>query len=109
MRGAGPRHATYLWHCNAVGAYSLYDQPQANWPRGVRVADAEGAARFTSIVPGCYAGRWPHIHFEVFKSPEAAVSGEAAVLTARFALPQDVLARFTKALPDTRAAPGRRS
>ncbi|KXB53830.1 hypothetical protein HMPREF0307_01803 [Corynebacterium sp. DNF00584] len=29
------------------------------WLRGVQVT-------FDSLVPGCYTGRWPHIHFEVF-------------------------------------------
>lgn len=33
-------------------------------------------------------GRWPHIHFEVFESAEAAVSGEASVLTAQIARPE---------------------
>ena len=27
---------------------------------------------FTSIFPACYSGRWPHIHFEVYPSLEAA-------------------------------------
>ena len=32
-----------------------------------RSAGADGALRFTSIFPGAYAGRWPHVHFEVFE------------------------------------------
>ena len=32
---------------------------------GVQVTDANGRVTFTLIVPGCYPGRWPHIHFEV--------------------------------------------
>lgn len=81
-------YAIYLWHCDTTGNYSLYDITEANYLRGVGVADAEGKVRFTTIVPGCYDGRWPHMHFEVFESVSAAVSGEASVLTAQIALPE---------------------
>ena len=47
---------------------------------------------FTSIFPACYAGRWPHIHFEVFDSLEAAVAGENARLTSQIALPEQACA-----------------
>ena len=43
---------------------------------------------FTSIFPACYAGRWPHIHFEVFDSLESAVAGDNARLTSQIALPE---------------------
>jgi protocatechuate 3,4-dioxygenase beta subunit len=60
-----------------------------NYLRGVQVADADGRVSFTSIFPACYAGRWPHIHFEVFDSLESAVAGENARLTSQIALPED--------------------
>lgn len=82
-------YAIYIWHCDGGGKYSLYDYTDANWLRGLGVADAEGKVRFTTIVPGCYDGRWPHIHFEVFESATAAVSGEASLLTAQIAIPED--------------------
>ena len=81
-------HATYLWHCDAEGKYSLYDVTDANWLRGVAVADADGMLSFTTLFPGCYDGRWPHIHFEIFTSIEAAVSGKEAILTAQIAMPE---------------------
>ena len=81
-------HAIYIWHCDTTGMYSLYDTPEANYLRGVGVADETGKVRFTTIFPGCYDGRWPHIHFEIFKSVDHAVSGESAVLTAQMALPE---------------------
>lgn len=81
-------HAIYAWHCDTTGLYSLYDTTDRNYLRGVGVSDAEGKVRFTSIYPGCYDGRWPHIHFEVFTSVSAAVSGEASVLTAQIAMPE---------------------
>ncbi len=81
-------HAIYLWHCDTTGLYSLYDTTDSNYLRGVGVSDAEGKVRFTTIFPGCYDGRWPHFHFEVFTSVDAAVSGEASVLTAQIAVPE---------------------
>ena len=81
-------HAIYLWHCDTTGNYSLYDITDANYLRGVGVADAEGKVRFTTIFPGCYDGRWPHFHFEIFESVQAAVNGDASVLTAQIALPE---------------------
>lgn len=81
-------HAIYVWHCDTEGKYSLYDLPKANFLRGVGISDAEGKVRFTTIFPGCYDGRWPHIHFEVFRSASEAVAGEAAVLTAQIAMPE---------------------
>lgn len=82
-------YAIYIWHCDGEGKYSLYDHTEANWLRGLGVADEEGKVKFTTIVPGCYPGRWPHIHFEVFRNAEAAVSGENSVLTAQIAIPED--------------------
>ena len=81
-------HAIYVWACDTTGLYSLYDTPDANYLRGVGVSDDNGLVQFTTVFPGCYDGRWPHIHFEVFESAEAAVSGEASVLTAQMALPE---------------------
>lgn len=82
-------HAIYAWHCDAIGKYSVYDLPEANFLRGVGVADENGKVQFTTIFPGCYDGRWPHIHFEIFTSIEAAISGEASVLTAQMATTHD--------------------
>src|SRR5262249_35439127 len=68
--------AVYLWHCDRAGLYSLYSAgaTNQNYLRGVQQADAAGTVRFTSIFPACYAGRWPHIHFEVYPSLAAAAS-----------------------------------
>jgi protocatechuate 3,4-dioxygenase beta subunit len=82
-------YAVYLWHCNRDGNYSLYSNgiTAENYLRGVQVSDANGEVRFTSIFPGCYSGRWPHIHFEVYASLAAAVSGNNDVKTSQLALP----------------------
>lgn len=82
-------HAVYLWHCDALGRYSMYSQgvTDENYLRGVQVTDADGMVEFTSIFPGCYDGRWPHIHFEVFRSLELATSGANDIKTSQLALP----------------------
>jgi protocatechuate 3,4-dioxygenase beta subunit len=87
---AGAGMAVYIWHCDRTGNYSLYSRDAAdqNYLRGVQVADQQGRVSFASIFPACYAGRWPHIHFEVFGSLEAAVAGENARLTSQIALPE---------------------
>jgi protocatechuate 3,4-dioxygenase beta subunit len=79
--------AVYLWQNDARGEYSLYTLPQANYLRGLQQSGDEGTLRFRTIVPGCYGGRYPHMHFEVFSSAEAAISGEPGLLVSQFALP----------------------
>jgi protocatechuate 3,4-dioxygenase beta subunit len=78
-------HLVYLWQCDAAGQYSIYERASANYLRGAAITDADGVARFTTIFPGCYAGRWPHLHFEVFVSKDQAVSGSESLLTSQFA------------------------
>ena len=83
--------AIYIWHCDAEGRYSMYDLGAAdeNYLRGVQVADAKGKVEFRSIFPAAYDGRWPHIHFEVYPSQEAAVSASDKLRTSQIALPED--------------------
>lgn len=80
-------YAVYLWHCDRDGKYSLYDLPNESYLRGVGVTDANGQITFTTIFPGCYAGRWPHMHFEVFSSLSTATSGRYAALVSQLAMP----------------------
>ncbi|MFE3541562.1 intradiol ring-cleavage dioxygenase [Nocardia sp. NPDC059177] len=89
---AGAGMAVYVWHCDREGRYSLYSEgvTEQNYLRGVQVADDNGIVEFTSIFPACYAGRWPHIHFEVYDDLTTAVAGDNARLTSQIALPEDV-------------------
>jgi protocatechuate 3,4-dioxygenase beta subunit len=82
--------AVYLWHCDRAGRYSLYSSgvTSQNYLRGVQATDASGKLSFTSIFPGCYAGRWPHIHFEVYPSLIAATNVRNKVATSQIALPK---------------------
>lgn len=85
-------YAIYLWHCDAQGRYSLYSSgvTTQNYLRGVQITDSEGKVTFTTIFPGAYAGRWPHMHFEIYSSLAAATVGSNAVRISQLALPDSV-------------------
>ncbi len=99
--------AIYVWHCDAEGRYSMYDDEIAeeNYLRGLQVADADGKVTFQSIFPGAYAGRWPHIHFEVYPSHRAAVAASDKLRTSQIALPEKAsrAAYATGGYPQSRA------
>ncbi len=80
-------YAVYIWHCDRDGNYSLYTAADQNYLRGVQETDADGTVTFTTIYPACYSGRWPHIHFEVYKSLEEATAAGAKVATSQLAMP----------------------
>ena len=83
--------AQRVWsHCDALGRYSLYTPgvTDQNYLRGVQEADASGKVSFTTIYHGCYAGRWPHIHFEVYPSLASATSAANKTATSQIALPK---------------------
>jgi protocatechuate 3,4-dioxygenase beta subunit len=83
-------HVVYIWHCDADGKYSLYDLTTSNYLRGAGITDDKGMITFTTIFPGCYDGRWPHIHFEIFASAQKSANGADSLLTSQFAIPEDV-------------------
>lgn len=91
LDGCTPKEgaAVYVWHCDREGRYSLYSSgaTDQNYLRGVQVTGADGAASFTSIFPGCYAGRWPHVHFEIYPDLATARAGGSHV-TSQLAFPE---------------------
>lgn len=60
----------------------------SSYLRGVQATDATGKLSFTTIFPGCYAGRWRHIHFEVFRSLTATTNVSNKIATSQIALPK---------------------
>jgi protocatechuate 3,4-dioxygenase beta subunit len=57
-----------LWHADAAGVYSNLSGEgtrDERYLRGYQLTDSTGAAHFTTIYPGWYRGRTPHIHFKV--------------------------------------------
>ncbi len=86
-------YAIYLWHCTQDGNYSVYTSNNIadNYLRGVQATDASGTVTFTTIVPGCYAGRMPHMHLEVYPSLAAASNARNKVRTTQLAFPTALL------------------
>jgi protocatechuate 3,4-dioxygenase beta subunit len=86
-----------LWHCNATGHYSGYDndpdeipgnisngQPATNddtFLRGRQTTSDAGQVTFQTIYPGWYTLRTPHIHLKIFE-------GEHCNTTTQLYLPE---------------------
>jgi protocatechuate 3,4-dioxygenase beta subunit len=81
--------AVYLWHCDRDGNYSLYSSgvTNQNYLRGVQETDSSGNLTFTTIYPGCYSGRVPHVHFEVYPSLAKSTSAANRIKTSQFTFP----------------------
>lgn len=84
--------AVYLWHCDREGRYSMYDAQirDENYLRGVQAADGDGKVTFETIFPAAYDGRWPHMHFEVYRDTASAVAASDKLRTSQLAIPEDV-------------------
>lgn len=84
-------YAIYLWHCDAQGRYSMYSSgvTAENYLRGVQPTASDGTAVFQTVFPGCYSGRMPHIHFEVYRSTGVATQYSNKLRTSQIALPRD--------------------
>ncbi len=93
-----------LWHCDAEGVYSGYQQPGVDttgetFCRGIQLTDAAGRVTFDTIFPGWYPGRVTHFHFQVFLE-----GGLAA--TSQIAFPDDVVeAVYTQVAPYSSKGP----
>jgi protocatechuate 3,4-dioxygenase beta subunit len=97
--GAGM--AVYLWQCDRESRYSLYasDLKDENYLRGLQVADAQGELQFQTIFPGCYPGRMPHLHFEVYASATDAVAGARPLVISQLAFPVAPSAEIYRTAP----------
>ncbi len=84
--------AVYLWHCDRQGRYSMYSSGVTgeNYLRGVQQTDASGNLEFTTIFPGCYDGRMPHMHFEVYPNLASATSAGNKIKTSQIAFPVNI-------------------
>jgi protocatechuate 3,4-dioxygenase beta subunit len=65
-----------IWHANAAGAYSGVQGNTKHWLRGHQKTSARGLASFTSIYPGWYPGRTPHIHVKVHVGGNVVHTGQ---------------------------------
>jgi len=86
-------YAIYLWHCTREGTYSVYTTQSIadNHLRGVQQTDANGSVRFVTVVPGCYAGRMPHMHLEIYRNLSTATSAGNKLRTTQLAFPTETL------------------
>ncbi|MFD2935043.1 dioxygenase family protein [Spirosoma flavum] len=81
-----------IWHCDKDGYYSEYggsgmqsvNYTTVDFLRGRQTSDANGLVSFTSIFPGWYSGRAPHIHVHVYNS-----AGKSLLVT-QIAFPYDI-------------------
>ena len=81
-----------IWHCDKDGNYSEYggtgmqstNYTFVHFLRGRQTSDASGLVTFTSVFPGWYSGRAPHIHVHVYNA-----SGTSLLVT-QIAFPTDV-------------------
>lgn len=82
-------YAIYLWHCTRDGKYSMYSSgvTSENYLRGVQQTDSNGQVTFETIFPGCYSGRMPHMHFEVYRDANTATSYTNKLKTSQLAFP----------------------
>ncbi len=73
-----------IWHCDKDGYYSEYggsgmqsvNMTAYHFLRGRQATDSNGLVGFTSIFPGWYPGRAPHIHVHVYNT-----SGKSLLVT----------------------------
>ncbi|WP_149241346.1 intradiol ring-cleavage dioxygenase [Dyadobacter sp. 32] len=73
-----------IWHCDASGYYSEYggtgmqsvNFQNVHFLRGRQTTDGNGLVTFTSIYPGWYSGRAPHIHVHIYNA-----SGKSLLVT----------------------------
>jgi protocatechuate 3,4-dioxygenase beta subunit len=82
-------YVVYLWHCDRDGKYSMYASglTQENYLRGAQETDGNGMVTFQTIFPGCYDGRMPHMHFEIYPSLARATSYANKIKTSQLAFP----------------------
>lgn len=93
-------YAIYAWHCTRDGNYSMYSEgvTDEDFLRGVQPTDAAGKVTFQTIFPGCYLGRWPHVHFEIYPTLEKATGQSNVVRITQLGLPEsDCQAAYTNA------------
>jgi protocatechuate 3,4-dioxygenase beta subunit len=99
--------AVDIWQADAVGHYS--DEAREGtvgqtWLRGVQLTDASGLARFTTIYPGFYSGRAPHIHVKVHVGGTHAgsrYSGGHVSHTGQIFFPEALSTRVYRSTPYT--------
>lgn len=104
-----PRALVEVWHADASGDYSAYEDggtgkdeaSGTTFLRGYQVADGDGIVEFDTIYPGWYRERAVHVHVRVHRD-------DAMILTSQLFFPDDLTAEVFSSgvydefgLPDT--------
>jgi protocatechuate 3,4-dioxygenase beta subunit len=106
-----PNARVDVWHANPEGLYSGYtgqgpghatSTEGESFLRGTQITDAAGRVAFTTVYPGWYPGRTPHIHVKIFL-------GTTRLATAQVYFPDEFSARIyttyepysRRSVPDT--------
>lgn len=63
----------------------------------MQATDANGTVTFTTIVPGCYAGRMPHMHLEIYPTLASATKATNKIKTTQLAFPTALLSSIYSA------------
>ena len=75
-----------VWHADADGIYSGYNgqgdhrdtsTKGQSYLRGTQMAGLDGSVMFSTIFPGWYPGRTPHIHIKAMLDDKTIVTGQA--------------------------------
>lgn len=91
-----------VWHCDAAGTYSGYESGEQEdargetFLRGHQPTNDAGEATFTTIYPGWYPGRTPHIHLKV-------ILASNEVLTSQLYFPDELSDRIYRSAPYLKA------
>lgn len=81
-----------VWHCDKDGYYSEYggsgmqsaNYQSVNFLRGRQTTDTNGLVSFTTVFPGWYPGRAPHVHVHIYSA-----TGKSLLVT-QIAFPYNV-------------------
>jgi protocatechuate 3,4-dioxygenase beta subunit len=102
--------AVDIWHADAVGHYSDIAREGTvgqTWLRGVQLTDSSGLAKFTTIYPGFYTDRAPHIHVKVHvggSHTKSKYSGGHVSHNGQIFFPEAVSTRVYRTSPYTQDA-----
>src|SRR5207244_3142413 len=100
--------AVDIWHADGLGEYSDESSQGTvgqTWLRGVQITDANGLARFTTIYPGFYQGRAPHIHVKAHTGGSHSGTryrGGHVAHTGQFFFPEATSTRVYRTSPYTK-------
>ncbi|KAB8332014.1 intradiol ring-cleavage dioxygenase [Scytonema tolypothrichoides VB-61278] len=86
-----PRARVDVWHCDSLGLYSGYEgqgddkatsTTGETFLRGTQITNTLGQVIFTTIYPGWYPERTPHIHLKVFLDQQTVLIAQLYLVDA---------------------------